>query len=66
MGKVKQYYYDQECKDIYQAIQNIDFGDQDFQPTMAEMVNQVMDKQKKKPDNQQFIIRDFLIINFIK
>ena len=60
MGKVKQYYYDQECK----AIQNIDFGDQDFQPTMAEMVNQVMDKQKKKLafhnyDDIEDMIRDY-------
>ena len=64
MGKVKQYYYDQECKDIYQAIQNIDFGDQDFQPTMAEMVNQVMNKQKKKLafhnyDDIEDMIRDY-------
>ena len=29
-------------------LQDLDFGDEDFQPTMAEMVNQVMDKQKKK------------------
>ena len=48
MGKVKEYCYEQECRDICEAIQDIDFGDQDFQPTMAEMVNQVMDKQKKK------------------
>ena len=48
MSKTKEYYYEQECRDICDAIQDIDFGDQDFQPTMAEMVNQVMDKQKKK------------------
>ena len=48
MGKTKEYFYEQECRDICDAIQDIDFGDQDFQPTMAEMVNQVMDKQKKK------------------
>ena len=48
MGKTKEYFYEQECRDICDAIQDIDFGDEDFQPTMAEMVNQVMDKQKKK------------------
>ena len=48
MGKVKDYCYEQECRDICDAIQDLDFGDEDFQPTMAEMVNQVMDKQKKK------------------
>ena len=47
MGKVKEYFYEQECRNICEAIQDIDFGDADFQPTMAEMVNQVMDKQKK-------------------
>jgi|TARA_R100000149_G_scaffold8_1_gene9 non-homologous end joining protein Ku len=48
MGKTKEYFYEQECRDICDAIQDLDFGDEDFQPTMAEMVNQVMDKQKKK------------------
>ena len=48
MSKTKEYYYEQECRDICDAIQDIDFGDEDFQPTMAEMVDQVMDKQKKK------------------
>ena len=48
MGKTKEYFYEQECNDICDAIQDLDFGDEDFQPTMAEMVNQVMDKQKKK------------------
>ena len=40
--KTKEYYYEQECRDICEAIQDIDFGDQDFQPTMSEMVNKVM------------------------
>jgi len=44
MSKTKQYYYEQECRDICAAIQDIDFGDQDFQPTMQEMVTSVQEK----------------------
>ena len=44
MGKTKEYFYEQECRDICDAIQDIDFGDQDFQPTMQEMVTSVQEK----------------------
>ena len=46
MSKTKEYYYEQECRDICEAIQDIDFGDEDFQPTMAEMVTSVQKKIK--------------------
>ena len=42
--KTKEYYYEQECRNICEAIQDIDFGDEDFQPTMNEMVTTVQQK----------------------
>ena len=44
MSKTKEYYYEQECRDICDAIQDIDFGDEDFQPTMQEMVTSIQEK----------------------
>ena len=42
--KTKEYYYEQECRDICESIQDLDFGDADFQPTMQEMVTSVQEK----------------------
>lgn len=42
--KTKEYYYEQECRDICDAIQDLNFGDVEFKPTMAEMVTSIQKK----------------------
>ena len=42
--KTKEYYYEQECRDISEAIQDLNFGDVEFKPTMAEMVTSIQNK----------------------
>ena len=42
--KTKEYYYEQECRDISEAIQDLNFGDVEFKPTMAEMVTSIQKK----------------------
>jgi hypothetical protein len=59
--KTKEYYYEQECRDICEAIQDLDFGDVDFQPTMSEMVNKVMDTIGKPIFHTYDEIQDMIV-----